>query len=406
MLSSTKSQASQNFGNPAVGANNIISSPRIFPPIIPFPPIIIVPKPQPKYTWNFLITVRSSRKIVFYNSPSHKINKIKTSEDGLVNVFALDKDTIPNRDFVFVYTPEEFNLPAYVVGQNNDSTTILVSFIPKFSEVKVEDAYKKLQDNKTAQFDITAIKGEYIFILDRSGSMDGTRMEKAKQALIIFLRSLPSDSYFNIISFGSSYEKMYPESIRYENKKMKEAVSKIERMSANFGGTQIYFPLENALDQAAIDGYPRFIFLLTDGTVSNTEGVIQMAKKKSRYSRISSIGIGNGASLRLIEGSADAGKGKFVMISDSENPSEKIISLLESSLTPLIKKIVVNYDKTDLQSIVPNPATLPYILKDSIVNFYLTYNTTITEPKVISLQYEDSFTNKLYKSTITIDPKK
>lgn len=110
-----------------------------------------------------------------------------------------------------------------------------------------------------------------------------------------------------------------------------------------------------------------------------------MAKKKSRYSRISSIGIGNGASLRLIEGSADAGKGKFVMISDSENPSEKIISLLESSLTPLIKKIVVNYDKTDLQSIVPNPATLPYILKDSIVNFYLTYNTTITEPKVISL---------------------
>lgn len=67
-----------------------------------------------------------------------------------MNVFTLDKDTIPNRDFVFVYTPEEFNLPAYVVGQNNDSTTILVSFIPKFSEVKVEDAYKKLQDNKTA----------------------------------------------------------------------------------------------------------------------------------------------------------------------------------------------------------------------------------------------------------------
>ena len=124
---------------------------------------------------------------------------------------------------------------------------------------------------------------------------------------------------------------------------------------------------------------------MTDGTVSNTEEVIQMAKKKSRFSRISSIGIGNGASLRLIQGCAEAGRGKFVMIDDSENPAEKIISLLESSLTPLIKKITLNYDKTGLQSIVPNPATLPYILKDSVVNFYLTYKGKVTQPKTVSL---------------------
>ena len=77
-----------------------------------------------------------------------------------------------------------------------------------------------------------------------------------------------------------------------------------------------------------VSGYPRFIFLLTDGTVENTEGVIQMARQKSRNARISSIGIGNGASMRLIEGTAEAGRGNFVMISDSEDPSTKIISLL------------------------------------------------------------------------------
>ncbi len=71
-------------------------------------------------------------------------------------------------------------------------------------------------------------------------------------------------------------------------------------MSADFGGTEIYYPLENALTEKGIDLYPRFIFLLTDGTVSNTEGVIAMAKQKSRKSRICSIGIGNGASLNLI----------------------------------------------------------------------------------------------------------
>ncbi len=136
-----------------------------------------------------------------------------------------------------------------------------------------------------------------------------------------------------------------------------------------------------------VNGYPRFIFLLTDGTVENTEGVIQIARQKSRNARISSIGIGNGASTRLIEGTAEAGRGKFVMISDSEDPSTKIISLLESSLTPLITKINLEYDQEGLQSVIPNPKKLPYILKDSIVNFYLTYEGELTEPKKVSLEY-------------------
>ena len=46
------------------------------------------------------------------------------------------------------------------------------------------------------------------------------------------------------------------------------------------------------------------IFLLSDGAVENTEAVIQMARKNSKNARISSIGIGNGASSRLIEGTA------------------------------------------------------------------------------------------------------
>lgn len=56
--------------------------------------------------------------------------------------------------------------------------------------------------------------------------------------------------------------------------------------------------------------------MLTDGAVSNTEGVIAMAKQKLGRSRIYSIGIGNGASLRLIQGSAEVGRGRYVMIED------------------------------------------------------------------------------------------
>lgn len=84
------------------------------------------------------------------------------------------------------------------------------------------------------------MKGDYCFIIDRSGSMDGPRISKAKEALVVFLKSLPEDSYFNVISFGDSYIKMYPTSQRVTTDILEAAVQKVENMGADLGGTEIY----------------------------------------------------------------------------------------------------------------------------------------------------------------------
>jgi hypothetical protein len=107
---------------------------------------------------------------------------------------------------------------------------------------------------------------------------------------------LPQDTYFNVVSFGSGSNSLFGSSVKYSNKEVDRAVNEVKQMSADMGGTEIYSPLQNLLNAKTIEGYPKQIFLLTDGGVSNTEGVIKMVGKNNKYSRVHTIGIGNGAS--------------------------------------------------------------------------------------------------------------
>lgn len=51
---------------------------------------------------------------------------------------------------------------------------------------------------------------EMVFVVDRSGSMAGSRINKVKDTLQFFLRSLPEGTLFNIVGFGTKFEKLFP----------------------------------------------------------------------------------------------------------------------------------------------------------------------------------------------------
>ncbi len=78
-----------------------------------------------------------------------------------------------------------------MLGRTDVSSTVMLSFIPKFCELTVDDAYKASTLHTPLETDMNAVRGEYIFLLDRSGSMGGSRIKKAVEALCLFLKSLP-----------------------------------------------------------------------------------------------------------------------------------------------------------------------------------------------------------------------
>uniref|UniRef100_A0A3P8R379 VIT domain-containing protein n=1 Tax=Astatotilapia calliptera TaxID=8154 RepID=A0A3P8R379_ASTCA len=186
--------------------------------------------------------------------------------------------------------------------------------------------------------------GEFVFLMDRSGSMSNTRIRSAKDTLLLLLKSLPMGCYFNIYSFGSCYEHIFPKSVEYSQQTIKESLKKVEQMEANLGGTEILEPLKYIYSQPCIPNQPRQLFVFTDGEVRNTKEVIDLVKKNSDSHRCFSFGIGEGASSALINGMAKEGGGHAQFITGTDRMQAKAMQSLRFALQPVVVDISVTWD--------------------------------------------------------------
>ena len=114
-------------------------------------------------------------------------------------------------------------------------------------------------------------------LVDCSGSMSAeNRIPLAREAMLLFIRSLPVDTHFNIIRFGSNYDVLFKTpamTVVYNETTARRAETLIRSMQADFGGTEILEPLKYLKQRPPAPGRSRQVFLLTDGEVSNTNEV-------------------------------------------------------------------------------------------------------------------------------------
>jgi hypothetical protein len=144
--------------------------------------------------------------------------------------------------------------------------------------------------------------------------MSGSSIEEARNALQLCLRSLPAGILFNIVGFGSTFQKLFPKSRPYDEKSLADASAHVKALEADLGGTEILGALVSILKPAVPEGTLRQLFILTDGQVSNTDEVLALVREHAATSRAFTFGIGAGASAHLVKGLARAGGGEAEMI--------------------------------------------------------------------------------------------
>uniref|UniRef100_A0A6B2KX07 VWFA domain-containing protein n=1 Tax=Arcella intermedia TaxID=1963864 RepID=A0A6B2KX07_9EUKA len=200
------------------------------------------------------------------------------------------------------------------------------------------------------------ILSEIIFIVDRSGSMAGSRLNQAKNALQLFLRSLPQNSLFNIVSFGSTFNTLFPKSTKLTEASLATATHYVAQMEANMAGTNILEPIKSVLNQfkqmkdqdpGSYQQYPKQVFCLTDGEVDNTQEVLKFVKNNIDEARIFTFGIGSEASKTLVRGIAKYGRGKEEFVVSGERIEPKVMKQLKRALMPILKNITIDWSGLD-----------------------------------------------------------
>lgn len=176
------------------------------------------------------------------------------------------------------------------------------------------------------------IPKEFMFVLDRSGSMGGGPIRRAGEALQLFLRSLPPGCHFNIIGFGSSTELLFDAPRAYNAESLQLASHHAQTVQADLGGTELLQPLQQICAWPVPCGFERCVVLLTDGQVSNTQAVIDFVRKHADISNMYTIGIGNGVSHHLVEGLAQVGNGTAEFVTGTERLESKVVRQLQRAL--------------------------------------------------------------------------
>jgi Ca-activated chloride channel family protein len=279
------------------------------------------------------IALQSEAKIKNIYSPSHPVDISRSSDRNAVVSFTRTNE-VPTSDMVLMYD----------VG-NAEVGASLLSYRPK----KDDEGYFLLlvsPDIKSPEKE--SIKKTVMFVVDRSGSMSGKKIDQAKGALRFVLNNLNEGDLFNIVAYDSAVESFRPELQRFTKETRDAALGFVEGIYAG-GSTNIDGALQTALSQLNDEKRATYIVFLTDGLPTtgerNPAKIIDSARSRNRVrARIFSFGVGYDVNSRLLDQLSRVCRGESEYVRPDEDIESQVSKLYSRIGAPVLTDLKIGVD--------------------------------------------------------------
>tara|TARA_B100000809_G_scaffold258190_1_gene300991 strand:- start:568 stop:2703 length:2136 start_codon:yes stop_codon:yes gene_type:complete len=270
------------------------------------------------------ITLNAGLPLATLESPLHDINISRNGAYHNVE-FSQGRETM-DRDFVLQWQPVASKAPTAAV----------------FSERVDGDDYLLLMLVPPQQQLPSTLPRNVNFVIDTSGSMQGTSIVQAKASLQMALQTLLPKDKFNIIDFNSSYQSFASRPLNASADNIQRAQAYVGALEAG-GGTEMYAPLQQSLTDNAKSAQLAQIIFITDGSVGNEEALFKLIKAELGSARLFTVAIGSAPNSYFMRKAAQFGRGSFTHIGNSSEVSVKMSRLFLQLQSPLLRDISVEW---------------------------------------------------------------
>ena len=259
-------------------------------------------------------------------SPSHAV---RTREDSTGTLVTLAEKVVPaDSDFVLEWRPKIGDAPdAALFSDVFDGQTyaLLMVMPPEKPKAKAQ-----------------RLPREAIYVIDTSGSMDGSSISQAKAALQHALARLAPEDSFNVIQFNSHAIQLFDSSRPATPRNIKTAVDYVKNLHAE-GGTEMMPALTLALGQSTTTGKVRQVIFVTDGSVGNEMALLDYIKRHLKRSRLFTVGIGSAPNGYFMRKAAEYGQGSFTYIGKISEVKTKMGELFAKLENPVLTRIRIDW---------------------------------------------------------------
>jgi len=301
---------------------------RISPPVTP-------PGTRAGHDISVKVTLDAGMEIAELKSVLHKV-KIDRPSDEKAVVTLKDEKEIPNKDFILRYrTATERISDAFLIHRDKRGTFFTLILQPP-KRVAPEQAVPK----------------EMIFVIDRSGSMSGFPIEKAKETMRLCIMNMNPNDTFNLLSFSGGTGRCFDKPVPNTRRNREKALKYLADLYGS-GGTEMMKAIKAALQGERDPQRVRIVCFMTDGYIGNDFAIIDAVKKNSGTARVFSFGIGNGVNRFLLDGMAHAGRGEVEYVTLRAHADQAAQRFYQRIRSPVLTDIEIDWGDLPVDDVYP-----------------------------------------------------